>query len=75
MEQQSRFLSIALREAALCENCRRICLRSHAGCANCGRTGLIALAGLLDGTHADGLLYEVEQSVWLQRVAKSSDVC
>jgi hypothetical protein len=75
MHQPSHFLSIALQEAVLCEKCRRICRSSLKGCANCGRTELLQLAGLLEGTGPDGLLLEVEQSVWLQRVVKRGEVC
>jgi hypothetical protein len=67
--------SIPLTEAMLCEKCREITRRSGAGCANCGQTALITLSGLLEETQPGGLLWEVEQNVWLQRVAKIGQVC
>jgi hypothetical protein len=73
--EQPRLMSIALLEAVLCESCREISRRSATGCVVCGKTGLIELSGLLEKTEPDGLLREVEQSVWLQRIAKNDEVC
>jgi RNA polymerase subunit RPABC4/transcription elongation factor Spt4 len=67
--------SIELFEAVLCESCRRITRRTTRYCTACGKPTLIDLSGLLVSTEPDGLLLEVEQSVWLQRLAKSVEIC
>jgi hypothetical protein len=72
---QSHLISIALHDAVLCESCREISRKSLSGCAICGQRTLIELSGLLEGTEPDGLLREVEQNVWLQRIAKCDEVC